>query len=68
MSSRRVTQTATVAIMLVLGGSLVAPVATRAEEVPWAKTYTGSGYDIAYDLVQTSDGGYALVGPTSSTT
>ncbi|MFX0066332.1 MAG: hypothetical protein ACFFC7_29565, partial [Candidatus Hermodarchaeota archaeon] len=68
MSSRRVTQTATVAIMLVLGGSLFAPVATMAEEVPWAKTYTGSEYDIAYDLVQTSDGGYALVGWTTSTT
>ncbi|MFX0066679.1 MAG: hypothetical protein ACFFC7_31455, partial [Candidatus Hermodarchaeota archaeon] len=66
MSSRRVTQTATVAIMLVLGGSLFAPVATMAEEIPWAKTYNGSGHDIAYDLVQTSDGGYALVGPTHS--
>ncbi|MFX1537477.1 MAG: hypothetical protein ACFFDI_24990 [Promethearchaeota archaeon] len=68
MSSRRVTQTATVTIMLVLGGNLFAPVATMAEEVPWTKTYNGSGYDAAYDIVQTSDGGYALVGVTSSTT
>jgi len=32
----------------------------------WNKTYGGSGRDIAYSLVQTSDGGYALTGMTES--
>ena len=30
------------------------------------KTYGGTNYDVAYDLVQTYDGGYALAGGTSS--
>ena len=32
----------------------------------WNKTYGGTGYDEAYALVQTADGGYALVGDTDS--
>jgi hypothetical protein len=32
----------------------------------WTQTYGGSGDDEAYSLVQTSDGGYALAGYTSS--
>jgi len=32
----------------------------------WNKTYGGIGYDEAYDLVQTTDGGYALAGETTS--
>jgi hypothetical protein len=32
----------------------------------WNKTYGGTGYDWCYSGVQTSDGGYALAGPTNS--
>jgi predicted secreted protein len=32
----------------------------------WNKTYGGTGYEIAYCMVQTSDGGYTLAGHTSS--
>jgi hypothetical protein len=32
----------------------------------WNKTYGGTGYDEAYSVVQTVDGGYALAGETSS--
>jgi len=33
----------------------------------WNQTYGGTGNDFAYSLVETSDGGYALAGVTSST-
>jgi len=32
----------------------------------WAKTYGGTGNEIAYHVVQTSDGGYAMAGSTTS--
>jgi len=32
----------------------------------WSQTYGGTGYETAYSLVATSDGGYALAGETSS--
>jgi hypothetical protein len=32
----------------------------------WAKTYGGTGYDAAYSVQQTSDGGYILAGYTAS--
>jgi len=32
----------------------------------WNKTYGGDGYDWAYPVVETSDGGYALAGGTTS--
>jgi len=32
----------------------------------WNKTYGGTGYEWAYSLVETSDGGYVLVGSTES--
>jgi hypothetical protein len=34
--------------------------------VEWTKTYGGNGWDYAYSLVETSDGGYAIAGSTSS--
>jgi hypothetical protein len=33
----------------------------------WSKTWGGTGYEYAYALVQTSDGGYAVAGRTAST-
>jgi hypothetical protein len=32
----------------------------------WQKCYGGSGYDVANSIIQTSDGGYAVAGYTSS--
>jgi len=32
----------------------------------WDKTYGGNGYDAALSLIQTTDGGYAVAGDTSS--
>jgi len=32
----------------------------------WERTYGGSGYDAAYSLIQTTDGGYGIAGSTSS--
>ena len=32
----------------------------------WDQTYGGTGYDVANSLVETSDGGYSLTGPTRS--
>jgi predicted secreted protein len=37
-----------------------------AGNMQWSKTYGGTGKDVAYALVQTSDGGYALAGWTNS--
>jgi len=34
----------------------------------WNKTFGGSGDDVAYSIIQTSDGGYALAGETDSFT
>jgi hypothetical protein len=34
--------------------------------VEWNQTYGGTGVDIAYSLVETTDGGYAIAGQTSS--
>jgi hypothetical protein len=35
-------------------------------DMVWNQTYGGAGYDEAHSVVQTSDGGYALAGYTSS--
>ena len=32
----------------------------------WDRTYGGSGYDIGFSLIQTTDGGYAVAGATTS--
>jgi hypothetical protein len=37
-----------------------------APEIQWNKTYGGPGYDTAWHVVKTSDGGYALAGGTNS--
>jgi hypothetical protein len=37
-----------------------------AGNMQWNKTYGGTNYDYAFSMVQTSDGGYALAGPTGS--
>jgi hypothetical protein len=37
-----------------------------AGNLEWSQTYGGTDYDIAYSLVQTVDGGYALAGYTKS--
>ena len=34
--------------------------------IVWDRTYGGSGYDEAWSLIQTTDGGYAVAGYTSS--
>ena len=34
--------------------------------VQWSKTYGGTGSDQGYVLIQTSDGGYAMIGSTTS--
>jgi hypothetical protein len=34
--------------------------------VEWNQTYGGTDYDFCYDMIATSDGGYALAGPTRS--
>jgi hypothetical protein len=34
--------------------------------VEWQRTYGGTGFDNAFSVIQTSDGGYALVGATGS--
>lgn len=34
--------------------------------VEWNQTYAGTDYDFCYSMIATSDGGYALAGPTRS--
>ena len=34
--------------------------------ITWEKAYGGTGYDVAYSARQTRDGGYILIGRTSS--
>lgn len=39
---------------------------TAAYQSEWIRAYGGSAYDIAYDIIQTADGGFILVGETLS--
>ena len=43
-----------------------APSVDRTSTIAFAKTFGGSGYDEAYSVQQTSDGGYIVAGGTSS--
>jgi hypothetical protein len=48
---------------LLLAAMLIVPgVAAEAPSVEWQKTYGGVGFDMAWSLIQTADGGYAFAG------
>ena len=38
----------------------------KPKKITWERTFGGSGDDIAYSIIQTSDGGYAVAGSTST--
>jgi hypothetical protein len=41
-------------------------VSVEASSTTWSRTYGGKGFDYAESVIQTSDGGYAIVGHTES--
>jgi len=43
----------------------ITPIALTGE-IEWQKTFGGSGNDIARGIIETSDGGYAVIGYTNS--
>jgi parallel beta-helix repeat protein len=47
-------------------GDLIEAADIEPYQAEWNQTYGGTGYDCAYSVVQTADGGYALAGSTSS--
>lgn len=49
-----------VALAVVVAGATGCPVQT------WVKTYGGTGSEVAWDVVATVDGGYLVVGKSSS--
>jgi hypothetical protein len=49
---------------VLLGFAFVVPVEASSEL--WSQTYGGSSYETAYSVVETSDGGYAIAGGTTS--
>jgi hypothetical protein len=53
-------------ILALLSVSLVAFFTQYAYAVTFAKTYGGTGYDHAFSVQQTSDGGYIVAGTTNS--
>ena len=58
-----------ISLLLSLIGLMCLFVFAEKEEVPiltWERTYGGSDNDEARSLIQTTDGGYALAGATSS--
>ena len=58
----------TIAMALVLSVGLAAlvPGEVLAQSPYWAKTYGGTGFDFAYSIQETSDGGYIVAGSTAS--
>jgi len=40
------------------------PTIALAQELDWMRIYAGTGSDVAWDVTQTSDGGYAVIGST----
>jgi hypothetical protein len=65
---RRVIMSRTFAVLSILftllfAAILVVPeVSAQAPGVEWQKTYGGVGFDMAWSLIQTADGGYAFAG------
>ena len=58
-----------ISLLLSLIGLMCLFVFAEKEVLPiitWDKTYGGSGGDVAYSLIQTTDGGYAVAGGTYS--
>jgi len=54
----------TIILFVLVTFSLISSVG--ASSVMWNQTYGGTDYDQAYSLVETFDGGFALVGETES--
>lgn len=52
--------------LLLLGVAPLQVNASEAPEIQWSKTYGGTKEDGASSVVQTTDGGYAIAGTTSS--
>lgn len=44
------------------------PFVVFAQELEWMQTYTGTGSDVAWEVIQTTDSGYAVMGSTHSDT
>ena len=53
-------------LFVLLSSSVIVLVNAEQSWVMWSQTYGGTENDVALSLIQTSDGGYALVGYTRS--
>jgi hypothetical protein len=53
-------------ILLVVLAAFVASSVVTAQVLSWQKTYGGADYDAGKSIIQTGDGGYVIVGFTSS--
>jgi len=52
--------------MLTLAFNIPQAESSEPPPIEWTRTYGGAGFDRAYSVVETSDGGYALAGWTYS--